>query len=338
MGLVIGIILTIFVVAALVYALAPWLVRPGWWLVLSPRYSFVVRGAENVPSEGPGLLVSNHVTWIDGFVLAAVTPRRVRYLVNADYINMPVIRSIAWRLGMLPLPATGPKAQRQAIQAARARLDRGEMLGIFAEGQLSRNGLTGSFRRGLEAVMGDREDLVVVPVFIDNLWGSVFSFQGGGFFSHRPRGIRHRVGIVFGPPLRPPLTAAAVRQAVIEAGVHAFDLRNRTDRDRPLETLDPALPGLTHEILGCLTGSSADYHRADVHQVGRKAGSVGHPLPGVAIRVVDEEGRQVGPDREGRLQVLKAGMSEWLDLAASGRVDKDGFVFLRVGEGTGPAA
>lgn len=329
MGWLIGAALTIAAGLGLVYALLPRLVRPGWRLALAPRYTFVVRGVEHLPHEGPGLLVSNHVTWIDGFVLAAVCPRRVRYLVNADYINLPIIRTIAWRLGMLPLPATGPRAQRRALEAARACLDRGEFLGVFAEGQLSRNGLTGPFRRGMEALLGDRQDLVVVPVFLDNLWGSVFSFHGGRFFAGWPQlRRRRRVGVHFGPPLRPPLNVAEVRQAVLEAGVRAYGLREIVDYQRPLETIDPNLPSLRHDYHGRLTGSTADHHHNDVHQLGQKAGSVGHPLPGVAVRAVDETGRPLPADTPGRLQMLKPYMNLWHDIGRRGRIDRDGFVFL----------
>lgn len=315
-------------VLGLFYLLMPWMVRPGWWLVVNLRYGLKVRGAENVPRSGPVVLVANHVTWVDGFVLTAACPRRAYFLVNADYVNLPVVRHIARRLRMIPVPASGPRAQRAAIAAAQAILDRGELIALFPEGQLSRNGLTGTFRRGLEALLHHREAVPVIPVALDNLWGSIFSHAGGRFFSHWPRGWRHRVGIAFGPPLAPPVTAVRARQAVVETAVRAFELRRPTDRDRPLETIDPALPRFDHPTLGQLAASTADYRSKDVQQTGQKAGTVGLALPGVALRVVDDQGKPLGVDLPGQLQALKAGYAEWIDTGCDGRIDRDGFVSL----------
>ncbi|MBV8266346.1 MAG: 1-acyl-sn-glycerol-3-phosphate acyltransferase, partial [Planctomycetaceae bacterium] len=174
-------------------AVLPWIIQPLIRGLLWFRYRIEVRGREHVPRTGPALLAVNHVTWYDGFFLAATCPRRGRALVNGDFIKLPVLRPLALRAGLIPVPFSGPRAQREMIGAARAALDRGEVLGIFPEGQISRNGLTGKFHRGLEAILKDREHVPVIPVFLDNLWGSLLSFSRGRFFWKRPQGWRRTV-------------------------------------------------------------------------------------------------------------------------------------------------
>src|SRR5262245_3858552 len=169
------------------FAALPWLVQPVLRLLLLPRYRLRVHGCERVPRCGPVLLASNHVTWIDGFLLAAACPRGGKLLINADYIRLPVLRTLADRAGLIPVPPLGVRGLRSAIAAARAALDRGELVGMFPEGQLSRNGLLGPFRRGIEVILEGREQVPVVPVYVDNLWGSIFSFAGGRFFWKWPK-------------------------------------------------------------------------------------------------------------------------------------------------------
>ena len=309
-------------------AALPWLVQPILRALLWPHYAIRVRGLEHLPRTGPALLAVNHVTWLDGFFLAAACPRRGRALVNANYINWPGFRHLARHVGLIPVPATGPRAQRAAIEAARAALERGQVVAIFPEAQLSRNGLTGHFLRGLELMLPDRKGgtVPVIPVFLDHLWGSAFSFAGGRTFARRPGALlrRRAVGIAFGPPVAPPITADAVRRAVIEAGVRAFELR--PGPTPPLETLDPALPRLVHPEFGLLAASTADYDRDGIKQTGQKPGTLGQPVPGVALRAVDDDGKPLPAETAGRLQALLAGKADWVDLGTRGSLDKDGFV------------
>jgi 1-acyl-sn-glycerol-3-phosphate acyltransferase len=309
---------------ALFVAALPWLVRPLFRLLLWPRYRFRVAGREHIPRGGPVLLAANHVTWIDGFLLVAAIPRRGKALVYASYIDKPILRRLARYVGLIPVPAHGPRAQRAAIEAARRALGRGEAVLIFPEGQISRTGLTGPFHRGLEVLLKGHEGVPVIPACLDNLWGSLFSFSGGRFLRKRPRGLRRTVCIGFGPPVPPPVTAFSARQAVLVAGVRAAELL--PGGRVPLEAIDRSLPHLEHPELGPLAVSTPDYHRDDVHQTGQKPGTVGQAAPGVALRVVDEEGRPLPPDAEGRVQALVPGRPDWAETGHRGRLDRDGFL------------
>ncbi|QEH32681.1 2-acyl-glycerophospho-ethanolamine acyltransferase [Aquisphaera giovannonii] len=304
-----------------------WLVQPLLRLILSARYRFVVLGAGNVPRRGAALVAMNHISWLDGPMLAATCPRRGNALVGEAYVDVPLLGRWARWIGLVPVPSSGPRARRVLIEECRKLLDRGEVLGLFPEAQISRNGLTGPFHRGLEVILAGREDVAVIPAFIHNMWGSNFSFSGGRFFGKKRQGLRRPVVIAFGPPVPRPVTLFAVRQAVLEAGVAAVE---GLGCGRPaLETIDPALGHLEHPELGPLTGSTPDIVHGGVSQAGRKEGSVGRPLPGVAIRAVDDSGAAVDPGVSGRLEARVAGRPGWRATGWEGSVDADGFVRIR---------
>lgn len=306
--------------------LLPWLIQPLIRVVLAPRYGFRVRGRENIPRKGPAVLASNHVTWIDGLFLAATCPRRGHVLANAGFFRHPILNRMARRAGIIPIPFSGPKAQRAAIVAVREALDRGDVVAIMPEGQLTRNGLLGPFYRGLEVILKDRGDVPVVPAYLDNLWGSIFSFRGGKTLRKKPVGLRRTIHIAFGAPMMGPPSLFQIRLAISEAGIEATELGLKTPT-RP-ETIDLDLPHLDHPELGLLTASAHDYDRDGITQPGQRPGTVGLPVPGVALRVVDESGQSLPEDAAGRLQARVAGRPGWAETGLRGRLDRDGFLTL----------
>jgi 1-acyl-sn-glycerol-3-phosphate acyltransferase len=318
-----GVALGLFLLALFLF-LMRWLVQPLLRLVLWPRYRLILVGREHIPPGGPVLIVANHVSWLDGIILAATVPRHGQALVNASYIDWPLVRHWARWIGLIAVPISGPKAQRALLETCRKILDDGFALGIFPEAQISRNGFTGPFHRGLEVILAGRDLVAVVPAYLENVWGSFFSFSGGHFFRKRPRGWRRTVIIAFGPSLDRPITAFAARQAVLEAGVSA---RERLGLGPWVpETVDPALPHLEHPELGPLTASTADFDDGVVRQTGHRAGTLGQPLPGVAFRALDEAGQALGPDHAGRLVARVAGRVGWSDTGFFGSMDRDGFL------------
>ena len=159
-SILIGILagLAILVLAAIVfYITLPWTIRPALRALLWLRYRIRIVGLENIPRTRPVLFAANHVSWFDGFFLAATATRHGKALVSKDVIDQPIVRHLARRSGMIPTPFHGSKAIRAAIDATRKVLEEGHAIGIFPEGQISRNGLTGPFFRGLELMIKPRE-------------------------------------------------------------------------------------------------------------------------------------------------------------------------------------
>jgi acyl-[acyl-carrier-protein]-phospholipid O-acyltransferase/long-chain-fatty-acid--[acyl-carrier-protein] ligase len=183
-------------------------------LLKSMMYRVRVEGLENVPAQGGALLVSNHVSYADGMLLALSLPRQVRMVVYADYCEVWWLRWF-WRLAR-PIPIRpGKRSVVASLRTARGALLDGELVGIFPEGGLTRDGQMQAFQPGfLRMVEG--VDVPVVPVHLGGLWGSIFSFERGKFFWKIPRRWPYPITIRFGPPIERPEDAEQVQRAVAE--------------------------------------------------------------------------------------------------------------------------
>jgi hypothetical protein len=178
----------------------------------------------------------------------------------------------------------------------------------------------------MEVILKDRGDVPVIPVALDNLWGSIWSFRGGKAFGKRPIGLRRVINVAYGPPLQGPPNLLEVRRAILQTLVDAVSLRRSPPP--PLETLDLALPHLEHPELGLLCASAPNYDCDGVVQPGQRSGTVGLPVPGVAIRVVDAAGQPLAEEQVGRIEAYVVATPRWVDTALSGRLDADGFLTL----------
>ena len=160
-------------------------------------------------------------------LLIAATDRPIRFLMFKGVYDNPVIKPFAKMLKIIPIASDqGPREMIHSLREASEALRNGEVVCIFPEGEITRIGQMLPFRRGFERIIKGI-DVPIIPVNIDGIWGSIFSFSGGHFLWKWPRTIPYPVRITFGKPLPPTSTAPEVRQAVQELGVDAFQRRRR---------------------------------------------------------------------------------------------------------------
>ena len=227
MVLVIGLI-TFAVTVYVLWLLSDFVIRFSLWLLTNSIYRIRVVGTENLPHRGPALLVCNHVSFVDGLLVGACMQRFIRFLVYRAYYDMPGLHWVLRRMHAIPI-GENPKLISAAMAKAREELKAGHVVCIFAEGALSRTGNPLPFRRGVEKLL-DGIDVPVIPVHLDRVWGSIFSYQGGRFIWKWPERVPLPVTVSFGQPMPATATAWQMRQAILELGSNAFRHR-RTAND-----------------------------------------------------------------------------------------------------------
>jgi acyl-[acyl-carrier-protein]-phospholipid O-acyltransferase/long-chain-fatty-acid--[acyl-carrier-protein] ligase len=209
---------------AILYFLPDYFVRLILWLFTHSIYRIKVVGPENLPLQGPALLISNHVSFVDAFMVGGSVPRLVRFMLHRDYYD---IKGLSWFFRLMhaiPVSASNRRDIVQSLKHARNELDKGHIVCIFAEGAITRNGHLLPFKRGFEKIV-ERTSVPIIPVHLDQLWGSIFSFKDGKFFWKWPSQWLYPVTVSFGAALRSDATVAEVRSAVAELESNAFDHR-----------------------------------------------------------------------------------------------------------------
>jgi acyl-[acyl-carrier-protein]-phospholipid O-acyltransferase/long-chain-fatty-acid--[acyl-carrier-protein] ligase len=189
-------------------------------------YRVIRFGLENLP-QGGFLLVPNHISWVDALVLQFACPRRIRYVIDHEYYYKPILHPILRALGCIPI---SKRHSHAAVRAAAEQISKGEIVCVFPEGELERRGTLLRLQRGYE-VIARHANAQVVPVWLDQLWGSIFSFQGGKFFRKFPKRIPYSVSVAFGKPLEPMAAGVAiVREELLKLGEFCFSRRPSLDR------------------------------------------------------------------------------------------------------------
>lgn len=215
--------------------LPDFMIRLCLWLLTHTFYRIQVRGRENLPKRGPALLVCNHISFVDPFLIGSCTQRFVRFLMYRHFYETTGIHWLAKLMGAIPISETDPPRQMvESFRAAQARLREGNLVCIFAEGAITRTGNLLRFRRGFERVTRGLS-VPIIPIHLDRVWGSIFSYERGHFFFKWPRRIPYPVTVSVGPALRPEAGAFEVRQAVTRLSAEAFAKRDA--RQRPLPEL-----------------------------------------------------------------------------------------------------
>ena len=192
------------------------LLRFVLWCVTNSLYRIRIDGRDNIPAKGGALFVCNHVSWVDAMLLLASTDRSVRFLMFKDIYDQKWVNWGARLLGVIPVSSEQrPRELIKSLQSASDAIRNGEVVCIFAEGEITRIGQLLTFHRGLERIMKGL-DAPIIPVALDGLLGSPSSFKNGKFVWRLPPRIPYPVTVSFGAPLPANAPAFTVREAVQE--------------------------------------------------------------------------------------------------------------------------
>ncbi|MFH1744037.1 MAG: acyl-[ACP]--phospholipid O-acyltransferase [bacterium] len=209
--------------------LPDFLIRFTLWMLTHTIYKIRIVGQEHVPFRGPALLVCNHVSFVDALLVGSSVQRFIRFMIYKGFYDIRWFNWLFRLMKAIPVSADNPKRLLKSLQQARRELEEGHVVCIFAEGAMSRTGNLLPFKKGFEWIIKDL-DVPVIPVHLDRVWGSIFSFKDNRFFWKRPQRIPYPVTVSFGEPLSCGDSAQQVRQAIAELGSAAVEHR-RTRRD-----------------------------------------------------------------------------------------------------------
>ena len=172
------------------------------WLVVRLVYRPRVEGLENIPRNGPVLLAANHVTYVDGLILAATLGRPVRFVMYYKFGDLPLVGSLLRWARVIPIAgrSENPEILKSAMDEIAEALDNGEAVCIFPEGRLTDDGEMRAFRKGMEHIVA-RTPVPVVPMGLSGLWGSLFSRAKKRLRDLTLGKLSSRVGISVGAPI-----------------------------------------------------------------------------------------------------------------------------------------
>jgi len=211
-------------VATYIYTVVPeFLIRLLIWMLTHTIYRVKHDGLDNIPEEGPCVLVCNHVSYVDALIMAGAIRRPVRFVMFKPIYDMPVLNYIFRTGKAIPIDSKtrNPQIYDQAFERIAAELDAGEVVCIFPEGKLTTDGELDEFRNGIEKIIA-RNPVPVVPMALRGLWGSFFSHKDGKALAKLPKRFWSRVELVAAPAVAP--------EAVSAPSLHSTVLALRGDK------------------------------------------------------------------------------------------------------------
>lgn len=207
-------------VAIFIYTVVPeFLMRFLCWLLIHTVYRLDKEGIENIPEEGPALLICNHVSFVDALLILAASPRPIRFVMDHRVFKTPII-SFIFKTGKA-IPIAPAKENETLLNAAYDKvaeaLEAGDLVGIFPEGRITDNGEIYPFRGGIKRII-DRTPVPVVPMALRGLWGSFFSRKGGPAMT-KPfrRGILSKIALVVAAPVPAAVVTPDAMQETVAA-------------------------------------------------------------------------------------------------------------------------
>ena len=204
-------------VAVYIYSLLPeFMMRFLVWILVNTIYRLRPSGAENIPENGPAIVVCNHVSYMDPLLLSACIRRPMRFVMYYKIFQLPLLRFLFQHAKAIPIASAreDERLMNEAFTKVDAELAAGNIVCIFPEGGITADGEIRRFRPGIEKVLANRP-VPVVPVALHNLWGSWFSRSKEGRIRRFPRRLLARVPVVIGEPVEPGDATAASLEILV---------------------------------------------------------------------------------------------------------------------------
>ena len=212
-------LLNILVVGYVFWLMPEYIVRLVMLVVTRVVYRLKVRGDEHLPTDGAAILVCNHVSFIDAVILGVCSPRPMVFLMDHRIFKTPGIGWFFRAVKAIPIAPQkeDPQAYEQAFDRAREVLRNGDLLCLFPEGAITKDGRMQPFKAGIMKILAS-DPVPVIPAALHNLWGSSFSRIDGAAMA-RPlrRGLFNRIGLVVGEPLSPEAVTPEALQVRVQA-------------------------------------------------------------------------------------------------------------------------
>ena len=205
------------IVAIYIYSLLPeFLMRFLAWMLVNIIYRIRPTGTENVPDKGPAIVVCNHVSYMDPILLAASIRRPMRFVMYHKIFKLPLLRFFFQNMKAIPIASAREdiRLMNEAFIKVDAELEKGNIVCIFPEGGITRDGEIQRFRRGIEKVIANRA-VPVVPVALGRLWGSWFSRRKSGVVRKIPGRLFAKVPVIIGEPVSPGEVTAAKLEMLV---------------------------------------------------------------------------------------------------------------------------
>ena len=219
--------MTLAIGICILWVLPDSLIRLIGIIVTRTIYRIKIVGRDNIPERGGALFVCNHLSFIDALLLQASTDRPIRFIMYAAYMKKSILGIFARIMKCIPIDSESrPRDLIKSLKVASQAVKEGEVVCIFAEGQITRIGQMLPFRRGYEKIMKE-VDAPIIPVHLDGVWGSIFSYSRSKFFFKMPQRIPYRITVSYGEPLPHDAPSNRVRGAVQELGADAWVHRKK---------------------------------------------------------------------------------------------------------------
>lgn len=211
-------------VAIYIYTLVPeFLLRFLSWLLIHVIYRLRVQGIDRIPERGPALLICNHVSFVDPIVISAACPRPIRFIMEASIFRIPLLNGVFRGMKAIPVAPEkeDPVVYERAFEIVAKELRAGQLVCIFPEGRLTKDGEIAEFRAGMLRILKDTP-VPIIPLALSNLWGSMFSRFATSLWKRLPRRYLAKITLAAGEPIAPEdATLDNLRAAVVALRIKA---------------------------------------------------------------------------------------------------------------------